>query len=80
MDSTSTYGAAGPPSVLTSATEDEILVQNFDSMEVASEEVRNVMVAMREALVANTHRKTFWIALQPRGRPDAFISAATQVK
>lgn len=52
-----------------------MLVEYFYSLQATSEEVKGVILAIREALIKNTTGDALCDELQLRVRPDAFISA-----
>lgn len=55
-------------------------MEHFHSLHVYSQEVKEVILALRGALITNARQDLFSMGLQRRMRPDAFISEATEAQ
>lgn len=59
---------------LTAAEADRILVKTFDSLQVSSEDGRDILLTLRGALVTKTTGEDFWTELERRLRYAALVS------
>lgn len=69
-----------PPPLVQALQAETLLVEDFNPLQVSSEEVRDVKLVLRGALITNMRGDPFCIGVPRRIRPQTFTSPATEAQ